>query len=104
MNFKPAGVALLAVTLIAADKASDVNLAEESRRWWSHVEKLASDELKGRDVGSDGFETAARYVASEFEKIGLKPGASSTSYRQKVGFIQRRIDESQSGLALIRDG
>ncbi len=33
---------------------------------------LASDELEGRDSGSEGIETAARYIEENFEKNGLK--------------------------------
>lgn len=81
--------------------ASEIRLSEEGRRWWAHVEMMAKDELKGRDIGSEGYETAAKYVAAEYEKVGLIPGASSSSYMQKVRFVQRRIDESKSALALV---
>lgn len=33
---------------------------------------LASDELEGRGIGSDGLEEAAQYLAKQFEAIGLK--------------------------------
>jgi hypothetical protein len=33
---------------------------------------LASDELQGRDVGSEGLELAARYIAQSFEQEGLQ--------------------------------
>lgn len=38
-----------------------------------HLVFLASDSLKGRDTGSEGQKIAARYVADEFVKYGLKP-------------------------------
>ena len=34
---------------------------------------LASDELKGRDTGSEGLEKAAKYIESEFENAGIIP-------------------------------
>lgn len=34
---------------------------------------LASDELNGRDTGSEGYEKAGQFVESEFQKYGLKP-------------------------------
>src|SRR5450432_1451190 len=75
----------------------------EGKRWWSHIEYLASDDLKGRDTGSEGHLKAARYVAGEFERSGLKP-AGSSGYFQPVKFDVKQIVEEQSSLALIRDG
>ncbi|TYB74396.1 M20/M25/M40 family metallo-hydrolase [Bizionia saleffrena] len=37
------------------------------------VSFLASDELKGRDTGSEGINTAATYIANEFKALGIKP-------------------------------
>ena len=34
---------------------------------------LASDELKGRDTGSEGLEKAAVFVENQFKKYGIKP-------------------------------
>ncbi len=43
----------------------------------AHVEFLADDLLKGRDTGSEGHEIAARYVASQFDGMGLKPAGDA---------------------------
>ncbi len=37
------------------------------------VEYLASDDLEGRAIGTDGEVLAARYIADKFKEIGLKP-------------------------------
>ena len=37
-----------------------------------HIGYLASDELRGRDVGSEGLELAAQYIAASFEQTGLE--------------------------------
>jgi len=79
------------------------DFSAEGKRWWSHIEYLASDDLKGRDTGSEGHLKAARYVAGEFERSGLKP-AGSSGYFQPVKFDVKQIVEDQSSLALIRDG
>jgi len=68
------------------------------------VEMMAKDELQGRDIGSEGYKVAARYVASEFEKVGLMPGSTATSYMQRVRFVKRQIDESKSSLSIVRGG
>ena len=45
---------------------SATDFTAEGKRWWSHIEYLASDDLKGRDTGSEGHLKAAHYVAGEF--------------------------------------
>jgi len=50
----------------------------------AHVTFLADDLLEGRDTGSRGNEIAARYVASQFESFGLKPGGTDGSWFQQV--------------------
>ncbi len=95
------GVSVLLATTCLLLSATDFTAA--GKRWWSHIEYLASDELKGRDTGSEGHLKAARYVAGEFERSGLKP-AGTTGYFQPVKFDVKQIVEEQSSLALIRDG
>jgi peptidase M28-like protein len=75
----------------------------EGKRWWSHIEYLASDALEGRDVGSPGFEKAAAYVEQQFKQIGLKPGGVA-GYRQPVKFESRVLVPDQSKLSLVRNG
>ncbi|HKK07777.1 MAG TPA: M28 family peptidase [Gemmatimonadota bacterium] len=47
---------------------------------------LGSDFMEGRAPGTRGGRLAAAYIASEFEAMGLRPGAD-TSYFQEVPFI-----------------
>src|SRR6476660_1786688 len=86
-----------AAALLVVDPAAD------GKRWWSHIEYLASDALEGRDVGSPGFEKAATYVEQQFQEIGLKPGGIA-GYRQPVKFESRVLVADQSKLALVRNG
>src|SRR6266699_5651689 len=74
-----------------------------AKRWFSHIEVLAADGMEGRDTGSPGHKRAADYVASMFEKARLEP-AGVNGYVQPVRFRTRRIVESQSRLALVREG
>ncbi|RYD94908.1 MAG: M28 family peptidase [Sphingomonadales bacterium] len=48
------------------------------------VRFLADDLLEGRDTGSTGHEIAARYVASRFAELGLKPAGDEGGYFQRV--------------------
>ena len=81
--------------------ATDFNI--EGDRWWSHIQYLASDDLQGRNTGSEGHRKAATYVAGEFERNGLKP-AGTSGYIQPVEFNVRQIVEKDSSLALVRNG
>ncbi len=91
-------VAFLLLT-VASLAASD----DSGRRWWSHVEYLASDQLEGRLTGSVGHRKAAEYVAEQFKKDGLVP-AGIQGYIQPLRFNSRTIVEKDSSLALIRKG
>lgn len=75
----------------------------EGRAWWAHVQYLASDEMKGRETGSDEYRQAAEYVSQKFVEAGLQP-AGTKGFLQQVDFDVRQIDETHSSLALVRDG
>ena len=52
----------------------------------AHVKYLASEKLGGRRTGTEGAELAARYIADEFRRAGLKP-ASSNGFLIPFDFI-----------------
>jgi hypothetical protein len=86
-----------AATLFAAD------FAAEGDKWWAHIAFLADDKLQGRDVGSDGYREAAKYVSGKMETFGLKP-AGTDGYYQPVKFETRQLVDDESSLTLVRDG
>lgn len=55
-----------------------------------HLEMLSSDEMQGRKAGTAGIEKAAKYIESEFERIGLLKFDDKSSYRQ--GFKSQGLD------------
>ena len=59
----------------------------------SHVSFLASDEMRGREAGSPEYDIAARYVASQFDALGLKPVGDKDSYLQPVPLVMFRPAE-----------
>lgn len=81
-------------TVFAADSG-------DRSRWWSHVEALANDNLKGRDTGSEGYRQAARYVVTQFERAGLKP-AGTSGYYQPVPLHEVKFRADQSEIELVR--
>ncbi|WDI40889.1 M28 family peptidase [Bremerella sp. P1] len=58
--------------LLAEDAAVAAGEASSTAALKHTLGYLASDELKGRGIGSDGLEEASQYVAKQFEAIGLK--------------------------------
>src|SRR3954462_11257129 len=93
---------VLAIAIVAVAVGA-TGLHADAKRWWSHVEALANDGMRGRDTGSADHKRAAEYVAAQFEKAGLEP-AGVKGFIQPVAFNTRRIVEAQSSLTLIRDG
>jgi Zn-dependent M28 family amino/carboxypeptidase len=96
-------VALAAVVVVPIGAQSPPPVDADQTRWWGHVKTLADDSLEGRQTGTDGYRTAASYVAEQFERAGLRP-AGARGYLQTVQFMRRRIVEAQSHVALVRDG
>ena len=54
----------------------------------AHVTFLADDLLEGRDAGSRGYDIAARYVATQFAALGLRPAGADGSWYQPVEFVR----------------
>ncbi len=53
-----------------------------SKRMMETIEYLASDELKGRAIGTKEIDDAADYIAKKFEEYGLQPGSDDGTYFQ----------------------
>ncbi|MCE2899649.1 MAG: M28 family peptidase [Gemmatimonas sp.] len=96
---------LLAVGLLAASFATPSYAAAQpaAESWWRHVQVLAHDSLKGRDTGSPGHESAARYIAEQLRAAGLQP-AGSDGWFQRVAFVEVALDASGVQLALREGG
>ncbi len=59
------------------------------------VEFLADDLLEGRDAGTRGYNIAARYVATRFDGLGLKPGGANGGWYQQVPLAQYSLDPAK---------
>ncbi|WP_293976039.1 M28 family metallopeptidase [Sphingomonas sp.] len=70
----------------------------------AHVAFLADDLLEGRDIGSRGHEIAARYVASRFEALGLKPAGDAGGWYQNIAFAQAKRGETRGTLSVTGPG
>jgi hypothetical protein len=77
-----------------------------------HVSYLASDALDGRRTGTPGANDAARYVAGEFSRAGLKPAAGKVerkpraiiaSYLQTFPYVGR-VELGKNNVLSTRSG
>ncbi len=66
--------------LSAALAANAAEIKPES--YLNNVKYLASDALKGRATGTPELEKAAKYIAGEFRKAGLKPAGAGGAWLQ----------------------
>lgn len=72
------------ISMAQSTDLEKVKATVEKEEIKSHIHYLASDELRGREVGTPGIEKAAEYIASEFKKYGVKPvpGAENDYFQQ----------------------
>ncbi|WP_129792805.1 M28 family metallopeptidase [Sphingosinicella sp. CPCC 101087] len=77
--------AWLSAVAATAQAPSEATFSPEAFR--SHVAFLADDWLEGRESGTPGYDIAARYVASQLESLGLRPGAGD-SWFQPVELVR----------------
>jgi hypothetical protein len=81
-------VVLLVVTMVAAAPRSPDFSAD---RFKAHVTFLADDTLEGREAGTRGHEIAARYIASQFALLGVKPAGNDGTYYEKAAFLESAL-------------
>ena len=62
---------------------------------------LADDSMEGREPGAIGNFKAAEYIASEFKRLGLKPGGDDGTYFQQVPFVREQLDDKAMLEALL---
>ncbi len=86
-----AGAAILASGIIAEDSRSRHDAAITAEEIRAHIRFLASDELEGREAGTEGVERAARYIASAFRAFGLKPVGDKGTFEQRFSFVARVV-------------
>jgi len=94
-----AAAVLLLVALFVATAFSQRNvrqpvtssaIREDALR--AHVKFLSDDRLEGRGTGAKGGETAALYIAEQFEGMGLKGAGPKGSFWQEVSLVGVKAD------------
>ncbi len=101
MSFKTFAAALAVMSLPAAALAQQAAGPEfKPETFRSHVAFLADDLLQGRNTGEPGYDIAARYVATRFEALGLKPAGTNGSWYQQVPFVTYKVGETPARLTI----
>jgi Zn-dependent M28 family amino/carboxypeptidase len=59
----------------------------------AHLRFLASDELKGREAGTEEAAIAARYIAEQFRSAGVKTFTGANDYFQQVPINTEKQDD-----------
>lgn len=89
---------LLTITLHATAAEREPAFSPSALK--AHVTFLADDLLGGRKAGSRGYDIAARYVATRFEAIGLKPPVDGNFY-QRVPLVGSKLSASKQTVLTI---
>jgi Zn-dependent M28 family amino/carboxypeptidase len=71
----------------AGSAGAAVARAVDSNVMRAHLGFLADDALEGRRPGTRGGELAAKYIAAQFERLGLEPAGDSGTYFHRVPII-----------------
>jgi hypothetical protein len=70
----------------------------------AHMAFLADDLLEGRGTGTRGHEIAARYIAAQFETLGLLPAGDHGGFYQRVPLREITVNNDKSQVTIMRDG
>jgi len=61
-----------------------------------HVNVIADDSMLGRNTPSRGLDMTASYIASEFKRIGLKPGGDAMTFIQRYPLTKPALPGSKT--------
>lgn len=105
--------ALIALVIISCqlnpsdDSVSDAGIVEAiptttAEALHAHISFLSDDLLQGRLPGTPGYDIAARYVASHFETLGLRPAGDDGTFFQQVP-LRETVRDPSGGAITIRN-
>ena len=92
--FALAAVAAASLSFAASAQAPAGDFSPDAFR--AHVTFLGDDLLEGREAGTRGYDLAARYVASQFAVLGLRPAGADGGWYQPARFVRFPVDPRAS--------
>ena len=90
----PAQPSILPPTVRTAAEA----ISQEQLAW--DLAFLASDELRGRNTPSPGFDGAADYITTRLAAAGLTPAGDAGTYRQHYELRETRLDTDAASITI----
>jgi hypothetical protein len=98
---------LLLLTAFAPRLAAQVSASRvheitdpDTRAWWQATEALSNDAMEGRDIGSAGYDRAAKLVAKRFAAAGLKPAGEGGTWFQRFNLDDWQITREATDIAV----
>jgi hypothetical protein len=95
---------LLAALLLSLSIALPAQSKEKpdaaTQAWWNQTVALSNDKMEGRDTGTEAYERAAKYVADQFQSVGLKPAGDNGTFFQRVPMHQTDLDLAHSSVEI----
>src|SRR5438874_7484694 len=82
ISFKTFSVLASAILIAAFGITAQQALEPSAAKLQQHISYLASDALDGRRTGTAGANDAARYIAGEFSRMGLRPAINASGSRK----------------------
>jgi len=61
---------------------------------------IADDSMRGRNTPSPELDETAQYIASQFQRFGLKPGGDDGTFLQRYGIGMMVVDAAASGVTV----
>lgn len=108
-----AAATILLVGLWVAGAGADTPMPDEAVRQaeevinadllYAHTAFLSDDLLEGRGPGSRGDLLAQKYIAAQFERMGLKPGGDNGTWFQQFPMVGKNVT-SKSNLTVSGAG
>jgi hypothetical protein len=103
---KKSALIIAFVTIAFCGHAQKVNKRIKQEDVTRIISTLASDSMQGRATFTPGIEKAAKFIESEYKKIGLKPMKGNDGYRQNFTMIKTaptKVEITINGNAIEQD-
>lgn len=94
---KPAKAAATTPATLAKQRGVDQITEAQMRALLTFI---SADEMEGRDTPSRGLDTAAKFIAFNLTRLGLKPAGDDGSYLQHIALRRDRLDAAQTRVEL----
>ncbi|TXD54273.1 MULTISPECIES: M28 family peptidase [unclassified Polaribacter] len=86
---------------LSLNKKKETSFFIDSTMVRKHLYTLAADDMEGRKSGTVGIEKAAKYIETEFKRIGLTTFEGLETYRQTFSFAPRKGEEEITSANII---